>query len=82
MRKAKVMVEDERISTVMQLMFDSNSAHPQRLDTQSAQSSLTRKLSKEADPSPAHVWSCIHGSSAEKALPQCVQLPFQHFGGC
>jgi len=53
----------------------------QLLDTQSAQSSLTGKLSKEADPSPAHVRSCIHGSSAEKALPQCVQSPFQHFGG-
>jgi hypothetical protein len=52
-----------------------------RRDTQSAQSSLTGKLSKEADPSPAHVRSCIHGSSAEKALPQCVRLPFQHFGG-
>ena len=50
-------------------------------DTQSAQSSLTGKLSKEADPSPAHVRSCIHGSSAEKALPQWVRSPFQHFGG-
>jgi len=52
-----------------------------RSDTQSVQSSLTGKLSKEADPSPAHVRSCIHGSSAEKALPQCVRSPFQHFGG-
>jgi hypothetical protein len=31
-------------------------------DTQSAQSSLTGKLSKETDPSPAHVRSFIHGS--------------------
>jgi hypothetical protein len=46
-------------------------------DTQSAQSSLTGKLSKEADPSPAHVRSCIHGSSAEKALRQCVRRHFR-----